>query len=57
MCRWMEGMALKKEQPGMSNVCMIIGLRFVLGVARWAGLDVLEGGGGVGEGRSTYTVK
>lgn len=26
MCRWMEGMALKKEQPGMSNVCMIIGL-------------------------------
>ena len=26
MCRWMEGIALKKEQPGMSKVCMIIGL-------------------------------
>ena len=26
MCRWREGMALKKEQPGRSNVCMIIGL-------------------------------
>lgn len=30
MCRWMEGMALKKEQPGMSNVCMIMGLRSAL---------------------------
>ena len=39
MCRWMEGMALKKEQPGMSNVCMIIGLRFVLAVVGWGGLE------------------
>lgn len=26
MCRWMDGRALKKEQPGNNNVCMIIGL-------------------------------
>lgn len=26
MCRWMDGRALKKEQPGMSNVWIIIGL-------------------------------
>ncbi len=26
MCRWMEGMALKKEQPGMRRVWIIIGL-------------------------------
>ena len=26
MCKCMEGMALKKEQPGKSNVCIIMGL-------------------------------
>lgn len=25
MCRWIDGMALKKEQPGTSKVCMIMG--------------------------------
>ena len=43
MCRWMEGMALKKEQPGMSKVCMIIGLRFVLAVVARGGLDFFSG--------------
>ena len=30
MCRWMEGRALKKEQPGMRRVWMIIGLLVVI---------------------------
>lgn len=42
MCRWIEGMALKKEQPGTSKVCMIMGLWFVLAL-------VMRGGGRISE--------
>ena len=31
MCRWREGMVLKKEQPGRRRVWMIMGLCGVVG--------------------------
>ena len=48
MCKWTEGMALKNEHPGISNVCMIIGLRLFSACGLMRGLHA-EGG--------TYTVR
>lgn len=52
MCRWREGRALKKEQPGRRRVWMIIGLWYNLSGSRGGrGLIPLAKENGWGERR------